>query len=496
MFVELFLVLVVCGLLLLNTRRPKNFPPGPRGLPLVGYLPFLNKWDPDYQHKGMEKLAGVYGPVTGFYLGPSRVMISVCGPEAAKEALLNKDLDGRPVFKFVEARTYGQRLGMMFTDGDFWRRQRRFTLRHLRDFGFGKSSMEHVMKEEIDEALAEIRTRSEADSKRIVDFEGFFNVPVTNLLWAIVAGHRFRRDDTQFLKLLKDLETFMRTGNIMTSSMNVPPIVYRIFPSLKKYFGMDSGDLFGPIIRFFEETITEHKRSRRRDEPRDFIDVYLQEIENEQVNGTDSSFDEKQLVGCIVDIFAAGSETTVNAIGFALLYLLHHPHVQNRMQQEMDSVCGVSLPTMAHRSSLTYTEAVLMEVQRISSIAPFGVAHGAIKDTQLQGFTIPKDSIVLINFYSVNSSVDIWKDPHLFRPERHLNSEGQIDKSEHFYPFGIGKRTCLGEPVARNSFYLFVTSLIKSFTFSAVPGRPLPTLEPRNGFTLGYKGFEAVVAPR
>nr|QST15064.1 CYP370A2 protein [Diaphanosoma celebensis] len=495
MFVGLFFLFVLLGLVLMNTRRPKNFPPGPRGLPLVGYLPFLGRWDREYQYRAMANLAKFYGPVTAFYLGNSYATISVCGPEAVREALLNKDLDGRPVFDSMKARTYGQRLGLMFTDGEFWRQQRRFTLRHLRNFGFGKSSMEHVMKEEINETVAEIRTRLDADADRIVDFQGLFNIPVTNLLWAIVAGKRFRRDDVQFRKLLKDLDTFMRGGNILKSSVNVPPIVYWMFPSVKEYFGINE-QLYEPLIGFLQETVKEHEKNRQPDEPRDFIDVYLQQIENGEENEADSSFHEKQLIGCIVDIFTAGAESTANAIGFALLYLLRHPHVQNRMRQELDSVCGDALPTLLHRSALTYTEAVLMEIQRMSSIAPFAVPHRAVVDTQLQGYTIPKGSMVLVNLHSVHNDDTVWKDPHLFRPERHLNSEGQIVKSEHFYPFGIGKRTCLGEPVARNSFYLFVTSLIKSFTFSAVPGRPLPTLEPRNGFTLGYKGFEAVVASR
>ena len=75
MFVQLLLLLVL--LALISVRRPKNFPPGPRGLPLVGYLPFLNKLDPDYPFRGMAKLANVYGPVTGFYMGPRLSFTSI-----------------------------------------------------------------------------------------------------------------------------------------------------------------------------------------------------------------------------------------------------------------------------------------------------------------------------------------------------------------------------------------------------------------------------------
>ena len=55
---------------------------------------------------------------------------------------------------------------------------------------------------------------------------------------------------------------------------------------------------------------------------------------------------------------------------------------------------------------------------------------------------------------------------------------------------------CPGESLAKNTFYLFLTSLVKTFEFSAVSDHPMPTLNPRNGFTLGYEAFEAVVKPR
>lgn len=55
---------------------------------------------------------------------------------------------------------------------------------------------------------------------------------------------------------------------------------------------------------------------------------------------------------------------------------------------------------------------------------------------------------------------------------------------------------CLGEPLTRNSYFLFTAALVKTFHFSAVPGEQLPTLEPVAGFTLAYDGFKAVAKIR
>jgi methyl farnesoate epoxidase/farnesoate epoxidase len=85
---------------------------GPRGLPLLGYLsPVLSKKESFF--KAMQKLAKKYGPVTGFYLGPNQPLISVVGTEAVREALQNKDLNGRLCGALqLHSLTFGERLGI------------------------------------------------------------------------------------------------------------------------------------------------------------------------------------------------------------------------------------------------------------------------------------------------------------------------------------------------------------------------------------------------
>jgi methyl farnesoate epoxidase / farnesoate epoxidase len=84
---------------------------GPMGVPLLGYIPFIKKHDPVYPFKAMIKLSEIYGPVVGFYMGPTQPFISVCGYEAAKEALHNDDLIGRPYLPAQQERTFGKKLG-------------------------------------------------------------------------------------------------------------------------------------------------------------------------------------------------------------------------------------------------------------------------------------------------------------------------------------------------------------------------------------------------
>ena len=78
----------------------------------------------------------------------------------------------------------------------------------------------------------------------------------------------------------------------------------------------------------------------------------------------------------LFDLFLAGSETTSTTLTWAALYMVRYPHIQEKVQQELDKVVGTNrLPSTSDRPNLPYTEAVLMEIQRHANIVPMGVQH-------------------------------------------------------------------------------------------------------------------------
>jgi hypothetical protein len=245
-------------------------------VPLLGYAPLMPKKDPFF--KTMQKLAKTYGPVTGFYLGPTQPFISVVGTQAVREALQNKDLNGRPTGAIILSRTFGERLGnslwrnivfnlsmelfrfiflmmigLVFVEGHFWQEQRRFALRHLRDLGFGKTSIEDQMMGEITDLIAEITAVAKSNRDHVVDFKSIFSVSVINILWAIVGGKRFQRGDPKFKKLLDNIDQFLQSGKALQvlANLPVPAVLIRLFPSLPRWLGINT-DLFIPLHNFIE----------------------------------------------------------------------------------------------------------------------------------------------------------------------------------------------------------------------------------------------------
>ena len=110
-------------------------------------------------------------------------------------------------------------------------------MRHLRDMGFGKSSIENQMMDEIQELIQEIKSSIESDPNNVVDFKGMFNLSTLNVLWAMITGSRRRRDDTQFQTLLNTIDEAFRAGNSVRNQLDLPEFLYRLFPVLRKYFG-------------------------------------------------------------------------------------------------------------------------------------------------------------------------------------------------------------------------------------------------------------------
>lgn len=84
---------------------------------------------------------------------------------------------------------------------------------------------------------------------------------------------------------------------------------------------------------------------------------------------------------------------------------------------------------------------------------------------------------------------ELWKDPSSFNPDRFLSADGTgINKleGEKVMVFGMGKRRCIGEVIARNEVYLFLAILIQKLHFLAMPGKPLD-LTPKYGLTMKHK---------
>nr|CAH7744053.1 unnamed protein product [Callosobruchus chinensis] len=476
-------------LLLIDMKKPKNYPPGPSFLPVVGnYLLYRSMHKKlGYHHLVWTYLDKKYGDVVGMKLGRNYV-VAASGPEAIKEVLTREDFDGRPDGFFFRLRTFGKRLGIVFSDGQFWKKQRKFSLQHLRSFGFGRKEMEEMIQDET-RSLIQI---FEDCCDRPIYMHTAFDVSVLNGLWAMMAGERFDIEDVRLKKLLQIVNDAFRLVDMSGGLINQMPYLRHIAPNACGYNKIM--DVLTRMWQFLEETIAEHRKTMSyMQQPRDLIDAFLQKMEYTN----DTSFTDDQLMSLCLDLFMAGSETTSNSLGFSMLLMVLYPEVQRRVQDELDREVGRNrLPSLNDKPRLKYTEAVLMEIQRRTNIAPLGIAHRAVRDTNLGGYNVPEGTIVLTNLYSIHMNEKIWKEPLEFRPERFLDDKNDVVVDEkHFMPFGIGKRRCLGETLGKANIFLFFTAVLHNFTIDRVDDDNL-SLEGFDGVTIAPKPFRVKLTPR
>jgi cytochrome P450 len=146
---------------------------------------------------------------------------------------------------------------------------------------------------------------------------------------------------------------------------------------------------------------------------------------------------------------------------------------------------------------MRYVEALLMEVLRISSLVPMSVFHGTMADVEFHGYRIPMDTTIIPNLYSVHWNKETWIDPENFRPERFLSADGKtILKNDSLIPFAVGKRQCIGETLARDELFLYLTSIFQKFVIKPDPANPTPSLEPNTGFVLTAPPYSVVMKDR
>lgn len=174
-------------------------------------------------------------------------------------------------------------------------------------------------------------------------------------------------------------------------------------------------------------------------------------------------------------------ETTSTILRWTFLLMATYPEIQEKVRAEIfERVGRERLPKYADRSLLPFTEAVICEVHRFASIVAGGVPRSAERQTRVREYTIPKDSLIIVNLYAVHRQADLWPDPEHFNPEANFlkqsNGKYELINTSFLVPFGIGKRQCVGEIMGRQEVFIFFAGLLQQFRIAPVEGKPLPSV--------------------
>eukprot|EP00257_Ricinus_communis_P013638 XP_015571124.1 probable (S)-N-methylcoclaurine 3'-hydroxylase isozyme 2 [Ricinus communis] len=214
---------------------------------------------------------------------------------------------------------------------------------------------------------------------------------------------------------------------------------------------------FEKVLNAWQIYIKERRENHVNDAPEtDFLDVFLS-----------TGFDDDQINWLVLELFAAGVDTTTTTVEWAMAELLKSRATLVKVQQELDREVDNKSIEESHVLQLQYLNACIKETFRLHPPAPFLIPRRALNTCEVLNYTIPKNSQVVVNLWAIGRDSSSWEDPLSFKPERFLNSN--IDfKGHHFQllPFGSGRRTCPGLPMATRQLPLILAYLIRCFEWS------------------------------
>ncbi|XP_077229984.1 flavonoid 3'-monooxygenase CYP75B137-like isoform X2 [Tasmannia lanceolata] len=435
-------------------------PPGPRGLPLIGFLPFLDT----ELHSQFEKLAKIYGPIMNVRLLNKNVIV-ISSPELAREVM--RDLDAifanRDVTAAALAMTYNGQGIVWAQNGPHLRLVRRVCSREL----MSNKALDNIYplrRREVRQAVREVfsKINTPIDLSEIT-FQILLNLMIS-IMWGATLDGEGRRT------LSKEFRQWTQDALVLQTKFNVSDL----FPVLARFdiqgVVREMNKLSIWLDKVFDSIIDQRRKmdgvegeDEKKKEGKDFMNLLLQLTEEERK----TTFTVTNMKA-MMELLVGGTNTTSTMVAWSMGELLKHPHIMRKVQDELEQVVGKNnVVEESHLPDLHYLDAVLKETHRLHPAIPFLVPRSPCETCNVGGYRVPKGCKIIINAWAIQRDPKTWKDALEFKPDRFLTEEFKkcdIRGTDHrFIPFGSGRRMCIGLPLAERMYPYVLASLIHSF---------------------------------
>ncbi|XP_051114987.1 labd-13Z-ene-9,15,16-triol synthase, chloroplastic-like [Andrographis paniculata] len=473
-------------------------PPGPRGLPLVGYIPFLR----EDLHRQFTELGQKYGPIYRLRLG-NKLATVISSPELVKEVLRDNDtiFSNRDITVASRIVTYDLNDVAWSRYGPLWRNLRKLFNREMLSHANLEASY-NLRRDRVRKTVRDIYARN----RTLIDlYDVALQVDIDVIINLIWGG---RLDDAGRDKILSSLAPVV--SDIIDSMTK--PNLSDFFPLLARFdlqgIEKETRRLLHKIEEIIEHTIDERienpfKKSEaeaiEKEKRTDFLQILVDLMLKEN---NDETFGKTHVKAMLIDnILVAGTDTSATTIEWVLTDLINHPKAMERVQEEIKKVVGMdAIVEESHTMKMDFLDAVVRESLRLHPIGPLLTPRTPSQTVRIGGYTIPKDSAVFLNIFSIQRDPKIWESPTEFRPERFLESAGKFDfhgNNFQYMPFGSGRRVCAGIPLAERMVKYIVATLVHSFDWKLPAGREKLDMADKMGMVLRKRSpLKAVACAR
>ena len=200
---------------------------------------------------------------------------------------------------------------------------------------------------------------------------------------------------------------------------------------------------------------------------------------------TGLTLNEDELLGHAGVIFAAGHETSANALTWTLFLLSQHPQIAQDLFDELQSVLKGEAPTVEQLQQLPLLERVIKESMRIFPPVPWN-ARVTSQDTELGGYELPKGTEVFVSIYQTHHMPEIYPLPEKFKPQRWETYEPTMFE---YNPFSAGSRICIGAGFAMMEIKILLSMLLQQYRLQYIPNQTIDrfghiVMAPKNGIKM------------
>ncbi|CAJ1942425.1 unnamed protein product [Sphenostylis stenocarpa] len=484
--------LLLMGLLSRIRRKTAPYPPGPKGLPIIGNMNIMDQ----LTHRGLAKLAKQYGGVLHLRMGFLH-MVAISNAEAAREVLQVQDniFSNRPATIAIRYLTY-DRADMAFAHyGPFWRQMRKICVVKL--FSRKRAESWNSVRDEVDTI---VRTVAANVGNPVNVGELVFNL-TKNIIYRAAFGSSSKEGQDEFIWIFQEFSKLFGAFNIADF---VPCLGWVDPQCLNDRLVKARAALDNFIDNIIEEHV-EKKRSSGKscDDESDMVDELLNFYSQEAKLNNESEdlhnsirLTRDNIKAIVMDVMFGGTETVASGIEWAMAELMRSPEDLRRVQQELADVVGLDRRVdESDLEKLIFLKCAVKEALRMHPPIPL-LLHETAEDATVCGFHVPKKSRVIINAWAIGRNADSWEEPEAFKPSRFLNPGVPDFKGMNFefIPFGSGRRSCPGMQLGLYALEVAVAHLLHCFRWELPDGMKPSELDTSDVFGLTAPRASRLVA--
>ncbi|GLJ23358.1 hypothetical protein SUGI_0441980 [Cryptomeria japonica] len=458
--------------ILFGGSKKSLLPPGPMALPLIGHLHLLGT----HPHQALQKLSVKYGPLMQIRLG-SVLSVVVSSPDMAKEFLKTHEskFASRPQSAAIKYMAYNCADFSFAPYGPYWKYMRKICMNELLN-GRQLDNFWPVRTQELGFFMETILKNSVQG--QVIDVGSELISMASNVISRMAMSTRCSGTDTEAVecrKLLKEVA-------LLTGKFNLGDFIYVCKNLDLQGYEKQMKDVHKRFDYFIEKILKQHEAEAEAGggadsdgRPKDLIDILFSISNNEEA---EMKLTRENIKAFILDIFAAGTDTSAITTEWAFSELMRNPRIMKKVPEEVDFVVGSErLVEDSDIPKMSYLQAIVKETLRLHSPAPLAVREST-EDCNIEGYFIPAKTRVFVNIWAIGQDPNYWENPLEFQPERFLSNDActSIDvRGQHFHliPFGSGRRGCPGTSLALYFIHATLAAMIQCFDWKVNDGEEI-----------------------